>query len=126
MVEIGVNVNAIKLEMEKNNVKQAIIDQFMIEHDIKNGTNIAAKPQNSETQQSATAPRLPNSLMAAINANNIAPTTTSATAAPLPMNHGPPPAPIPANVPTPNVYAHGITNGMVSSSIIPKQHRNPG
>jgi len=69
--------------------------------------------------------------MAAINANNVAPIA--------PLNNGPPPAPapIPANITNAgqifqmaeanrNHYGFGINNGMVSSSIIPKQHNNDG
>merc|ERR1719242_2168930 len=46
------------------------------------------------------------------------------------MNHnGPPPAPNPLNVappPVPNQHGYGVNNGMISSSIIPKQHSNEG
>ena len=136
MLEIGVNINAIKNEMSKNNVPQPIIDQFVIEHGIKNDTVVPSSQPAPRPNRA-----LPNSLMAAINANNIAP-IPAPNAAPVGANNnnGPPPAPIPtaapipapipaaAQIPPPAPIQHGygVNNGMVSSSIIPKQHNNAG
>jgi len=134
MLAIGVKLEAVVHEMKNNGLSVPVINQFIAEQGLKKDAAAitATKP--------AVQPRMPNALMADIaNANR--------NAAPVPAAGGPPPppfaggaaaaplpgaAPIPPPVPAAFVPAavptapHGITNGMISTSILPEGHSNPG